>query len=313
MDRIGAQEFLMPVMHPAELWQKSGRWELMGEELFRLKDRKGADFVLGMTHEEIISTLATEMESYRELPQLWYQFQTKLRDEPRPKAGLIRTREFTMKDSYSFDLDAAGLDVSFLAHRDAYVRISQRLAIPAAPADPSSPAMGAPTPTAVIFPSPPAETRLVRGAGSGSALRATRSSRTWPCAADAACSPAPTPTIPPCGASRSSGTSPWAGGPACVRWRPVTPASTAGMAWRSSAASRSGTSSSSATSTPTLWTSGCPARTASRSSRSWAATASASSAPWPRPSRSTTMTRASSGRSRSPPSVAWWRAPSGRT
>ena len=110
MDRIGAQEFLMPVMHPAELWIKSGRWELMGDELFRLKDRKGADFVLGMTHEEIISTLATEMESYRELPQLWYQFQTKLRDEPRPKAGLMRTREFTMKDSYSFDLDAAGLD-----------------------------------------------------------------------------------------------------------------------------------------------------------------------------------------------------------
>src|SRR6476646_5587956 len=109
MDRIGAQEFLMPVMHPAELWIKSGRWELMGDELLRLKDRKGADFVLGMTHEEIISTLATEMESYRELPQLWYQFQTKLRDEPRPKAGLMRTREFTMKDSYSFDLDAAGL------------------------------------------------------------------------------------------------------------------------------------------------------------------------------------------------------------
>ena len=108
MDRIGAQEFLMPVMHPAELWQKSGRWELMGDELFRLKDRKGADFVLGMTHEEIISTLATEMESYRELPQMWYQFQTKMRDEPRPKAGLMRTREFTMKDSYSFDLDAAG-------------------------------------------------------------------------------------------------------------------------------------------------------------------------------------------------------------
>src|SRR6266702_2409631 len=102
MDRTGAQEFLMPVMHPAELWVKSGRWELMGDELFRLKDRKGAGFVLGMTHEEIISTLATELESYRELPQMWYQFQTKLRDEPRPKAGLMRTREFTMKDSYSF-------------------------------------------------------------------------------------------------------------------------------------------------------------------------------------------------------------------
>jgi prolyl-tRNA synthetase len=162
MDRIGAQEFLMPVMHPAELWIKSGRWELMGDELFRLKDRKGADFVLGMTHEEIISTLATEMESYRELPQLWYQFQTKLRDEPRPKAGLMRTREFTMKDSYSFDLDAAGLDASFLAHRDAYVRIFERLSIPAVPADASSGAMGGSTSTEFICPSPSGEDLIVR-------------------------------------------------------------------------------------------------------------------------------------------------------
>jgi prolyl-tRNA synthetase len=161
MDRIGAQEFLMPVMHPAELWVKSGRWELMGDELFRLKDRKGADFVLGMTHEEIISTLATEMESYRELPQLWYQFQTKLRDEPRPKAGLMRTREFTMKDSYSFDLDRAGLDRSFTAHRDAYVRIFERLSIPAIPADASSGAMGGSDSTEFICPSPSGEDLIV--------------------------------------------------------------------------------------------------------------------------------------------------------
>jgi prolyl-tRNA synthetase len=134
----------------------------MGDELFRLKDRKGADFVLGMTHEEIISTLATEMESYRELPQLWYQFQTKLRDEPRPKAGLMRTREFTMKDSYSFDLDAAGLDASFLAHRDAYVRIFERLGIPAVPADASSGAMGGSTSTEFICPSPSGEDLIVR-------------------------------------------------------------------------------------------------------------------------------------------------------
>ena len=123
MDRIGAQEILMPVMHPAELWQLSGRWALMGDELFRLQDRKGADLALGMTHEEVVSTLATELESYRQLPQMWYQIQTKLRDEPRPKAGLMRTREFTMKDSYSFDLGPAELDVSFRAHRDAYTRI----------------------------------------------------------------------------------------------------------------------------------------------------------------------------------------------
>ncbi len=162
MDRIGAQEFLMPVMHPAELWRKSGRWELMGDELFRLKDRKGADFVLGMTHEEIISTLATEMESYRELPQLWYQFQTKMRDEPRPKAGLMRTREFTMKDSYSFDLDAAGLDESFTKHRDAYIRIFERLSIPAVPVAASSGAMGGSTSTEFVCPSPSGEDLIVR-------------------------------------------------------------------------------------------------------------------------------------------------------
>ena len=161
MNRIGAQEFVLPVMHPAELWVKSGRWELMGDELFRLKDRKGADFVLGMTHEEIISTLATELESYRELPQLWYQFQTKLRDEPRPKAGLMRTREFTMKDSYSFDLDRAGLDRSFTAHRDAYVRIFERLSIPAIPADASSGAMGGSDSTEFICPSPSGEDLIV--------------------------------------------------------------------------------------------------------------------------------------------------------
>jgi len=161
MDRIGAQELLMPVMHPAELWVKSGRWELMGDELFRLKDRKGADFVLGMTHEEIISTLAGELESYRELPQLWYQFQTKMRDEPRPKAGLMRTREFTMKDSYSFDLDRAGLDVSFRAHRDAYVRIFERLSIPAVPAEASSGAMGGSDSTEFICPSPSGEDLIV--------------------------------------------------------------------------------------------------------------------------------------------------------
>ena len=93
MDRIGAQEILMPVMHPAELWQRSGRWEIMGDEMFRLKDRKGAQLALGMTHEEVVSTLAAELNSYRELPQMWYQFQTKLRDEPRPKAGLMRDRK----------------------------------------------------------------------------------------------------------------------------------------------------------------------------------------------------------------------------
>jgi len=123
MNRIGAQEFLLPSMQPAQIWEKTGRLEVMGEEMFRLKDRKGADIVLGMTHEEIFTSLALELSSYRELPQFWYQIQTKFRDEPRPKSGLLRVREFTMKDSYSFDLDEAGLDASFEAHRGAYERI----------------------------------------------------------------------------------------------------------------------------------------------------------------------------------------------
>ncbi len=161
MDRIGAQEILMPVMHPAELWQLSGRWALMGDELFRLKDRKGADLALGMTHEEVVSTLATELESYRQLPQMWYQIQTKLRDEPRPKAGLMRTREFTMKDSYSFDLGPAELDVSFRAHRDTYTRIFQRLSVPAIPVAASSGSMGGSDSTEFVCPSPSGEDLII--------------------------------------------------------------------------------------------------------------------------------------------------------
>ena len=157
MNAIGAQEILMPVMHPAEPWIKSGRWELMGEEMFRLKDRRGADLALGMTHEEIVATLATELESYRQLPQMWYQFQTKLRDEPRPKAGLLRTREFTMKDSYSFDLGPAELDVSFNAHRDAYARTFERLGIPAIQVEASNGTMGGSDSTEFICPSPTGE------------------------------------------------------------------------------------------------------------------------------------------------------------
>jgi len=161
MDRIGAQEILMPVMHPAEPWQRSGRWDLMGDEMFRLKDRRGTDLALGMTHEEIISTLAAELESYRELPQLWYQFQTKLRDEPRPRAGLMRTREFTMKDSYSFDLGPDELDVSFNLHRDAYTRIFERLSIPAIPVEASSGNMGGSDSIEFTCPSPSGEDLIV--------------------------------------------------------------------------------------------------------------------------------------------------------
>src|ERR1700691_2050729 len=161
MNRAGAQEILMPVMHPAELWQRSGRWAVMGDEMFRLRDRKGADLALGMTHEEVVSTLATELESYKQLPQMWYQFQTKLRDEPRPKAGLMRTREFTMKDSYSFDLGWDELDVSFRAHRDTYARAFERLGIPAWQAQASNGTMGGSDSIEFVCPSPTGEDLLI--------------------------------------------------------------------------------------------------------------------------------------------------------
>jgi prolyl-tRNA synthetase len=125
MNRIGAQELLMPVMHPAEIWEATGRYGLA--EQFRLEDRGGRKMVLGMTHEEIITWhAARELRSYRDLPQSWYQIQTKLRDEPRPKSGMLRVREFTMKDSYSFDADEAGLERSYQAHSEAYARIFDR-------------------------------------------------------------------------------------------------------------------------------------------------------------------------------------------
>lgn len=145
INRIGGQEFLLPAMHPAELWRRTGRWDQVGEEMFRLRDRKGADIALGMTHEEVFATVAAGLSSYRDLPQIWYQFQTKFRDEPRPKAGLMRTREFTMKDSYSFDVAAEGLAASFDRHREAYTRIFARLGIQATAVQASNGAMGGST------------------------------------------------------------------------------------------------------------------------------------------------------------------------
>src|SRR3954454_18530867 len=113
MNKIG-QEFYLPVLHPRELWESSGRWNVMGDNMFRLKDRKGTDLCLGMTEEEVMTEIARkELRSYKQLPQIWYQIQLKFRDEPRPKAGLMRVRQFIMKDAYSFDIDAAGLDVSY--------------------------------------------------------------------------------------------------------------------------------------------------------------------------------------------------------
>ena len=162
MNAIGGQEFLLPSMQPAQIWEKSGRLSVMGDEMFRLKDRKGAEVVLGMTHEEIFTTLAAELSSYRELPQFWYQFQLKFRDEPRPKSGLIRVREFTMKDSYSFDLDEAGLDASFDAHRGAYERIFARLGIPAIAVEASSGNMGGSDSIEFMCPTPAGEDLVAR-------------------------------------------------------------------------------------------------------------------------------------------------------
>jgi prolyl-tRNA synthetase len=127
MNAIGGQEMLLAALHPAEVWQESGRWEVMGDNMFRLKDRFGRDMCLGMTHEEVVTLIARgELRSYKQLPQIWYQIQTKFRDEPRPKSGLLRVRQFIMKDSYTFDLDANGLDVAYNKHHDAYCKIFDR-------------------------------------------------------------------------------------------------------------------------------------------------------------------------------------------
>jgi prolyl-tRNA synthetase len=142
MDRIGGQELMLPTLHPAEIWKKSDRYDLMGDNLFKLRDRKAAELVLGMTEEEIFAMLATEIFSYRDLPQIWYQMHTKFRDEPRPKSGLLRVREFTMKDSYTLDIDAAGLDAGFEKHRGAYKRIFKRIGLSAVDVEASSGAMG---------------------------------------------------------------------------------------------------------------------------------------------------------------------------
>jgi prolyl-tRNA synthetase len=143
MDAIGAQEMYLPALNPAEVWQESGRWATMGDNMFRLKDRFGRDLCLGMTHEEIMTAIARgELNSYRQLPQIWYQIQTKFRDEPRPRSGLLRTRQFTMKDAYSFDVDAAGLDVSYEKHYRAYSRIFRRCGLKFMAVEAHSGAMG---------------------------------------------------------------------------------------------------------------------------------------------------------------------------
>ncbi|MBV9624299.1 MAG: proline--tRNA ligase, partial [Acidobacteria bacterium] len=142
MDRIG-QEFYLPALHPRELWEASGRWSIMGDNLFRLKDRKDGELCLAMTHEENVTEIARkELRSYKQLPQIWYQIQSKFRDEPRPKSGLLRVRQFLMKDSYSFDIDAVGLDLSYQKHRQTYCRIFDRCGLKYLVIEADSGAMG---------------------------------------------------------------------------------------------------------------------------------------------------------------------------
>jgi prolyl-tRNA synthetase len=142
MAEIGAQELLLPSIQPAELWRESGRWDAIGAEMFRLKDRKDVDIALGMTGEEMFASLARELRSYKQLPQIWFQLQRKYRDEPRPKSGVLRVREFTMKDSYSLDVDADGLDESFKRHFEAYRRIFSRCGFDTLAVEASSGLMG---------------------------------------------------------------------------------------------------------------------------------------------------------------------------
>lgn len=163
MNAIGGQEFYLPALHPAELWKESGRWDAIGDEMFRLKDRKGADMCLGMTHEEIFTSIARhEIRSYKQLPQVWYQIQIKFRDEARPKSGLMRIRSFIMKDAYTFDVDRAGLDKAFIDQREAYKNIFTRCGLNFLIVEASSGSMGGSESNEFMAPSPAGEDLIVR-------------------------------------------------------------------------------------------------------------------------------------------------------
>jgi prolyl-tRNA synthetase len=166
MDAIGAQEVHFPALLPREPYEATNRWTEYGDNLFRLKDRRGGDFLLGPTHEEMFTLLVKDMySSYKDLPLSLYQIQTKYRDEARPRAGLFRGREFTMKDSYSFDVDDAGLDRSYAAHRDAYIKIFDRLGLEYVIVSAMSGAMGGSRSEEFLHPTPIGEDTFVRSPG----------------------------------------------------------------------------------------------------------------------------------------------------
>ncbi len=181
MDRIG-QEFYLPALHPRELWEASGRYALMGDNLFRLKDRKGTDMCLGMTEEEVMTSIGLkELRSYKQLPQIWYQIGPKFRDEPRPRSGLLRVRQFMMKDSYSFDIDAAGLDVSYKKHYEAYCRIFDRCGLKYMVVEADSGAMGGKESHEFMVRTPAGEDQIVSCDGCNYAANMEKAtSKLWP-------------------------------------------------------------------------------------------------------------------------------------
>lgn len=174
IEAIAGQELLLPALHPREVWEKTGRAEAMADILYTLEDGRGADLILAPTHEEIFATIARELTSYKQLPQLWFQIQTKFRDEPRPKSGLLRVKEFAMKDSYSFDIDEAGLDEQFDNHHRAYTRIFERLGLPAVPVQASSGAMGGSESIEFIVESPAGEDDIAHCPNCGYAANVER-------------------------------------------------------------------------------------------------------------------------------------------
>jgi prolyl-tRNA synthetase len=187
MDRI-AQEFFLPALHPREIWEASGRWALMGENLFRLKDRKGADMCLGMTEEEVMTDIARkELRSYKQLPQIWYQIATKFRDEPRPKAGLLRVRQFMMKDAYSFDIDAAGLDVSYKKLYETYRRIFDRCGLKYMVVEADSGAMGGKESHEFMVRTPAGEDQIVSCDGCNYAANIEKATSKLEAVTDLAC------------------------------------------------------------------------------------------------------------------------------
>lgn len=174
IDAIGGQEFLLPQLHPISVWEKTGRIETMRDIIMTFEDNKGATVILGPTHEEIFATVAAELTSYRQLPQLWYHIQTKFRDEARPKSGLLRVREFTMKDSYTFDADFEGLDKQFERHYDAYMRIFSRLGMEVVAVQASSGAMGGKESVEFMAPSEVGEDAVAACAACGYAANLER-------------------------------------------------------------------------------------------------------------------------------------------